>query len=148
MARRRYARQFGADETFTPDELGRKARGSAFEGADYVIVGPGSPQVILQSLAYVRNGGTVVLFTPTPSDVPTPLDFCDLYFREISLVPSYSCGPRDTRRAYELLRARTVDVSVLITHRFPIAEIQKAYDTAKSGGDALKVLVVFENNLR
>lgn len=146
--RRQHARQFGADETFTPAELDNEACRDGFEGADYVIVGPGSPQVILQSLAYVRNGGTVVLFTPTPTDAVTPLDFCDLYFREVSLVPSYSCGPQDTRRAYELLRTGTVDVSPLITHRFPIDEIQRAYDTAKSGGNVLKVLVVFENYSR
>jgi L-iditol 2-dehydrogenase len=140
--RREHARRFGAERVFTPWELDDEIRKQGFEGADYVIVGPGSPEVIVQALGYVRNGGTVVLFTPTPS-VPTTLDFCDLYFREISLVPSYSCGPQDTRRAYGLLRTGAVDVSPLITHRFPIDEIQRAYNTAKSGGDVLKVLVVF-----
>ncbi|GMQ89824.1 MAG: zinc-dependent dehydrogenase [Gammaproteobacteria bacterium] len=140
--RREHARRFGADQVFTPWQLDDETRKQGFEGADYVIVGPGSPEVIVQSLGYVRNGGTVVLFTPTPA-VPTALDFCDLYFREVSLVPSYSCGPQDTRRAYELLRTGAVDVSPLITHRFRIDEIQQAYNTAKSGGDVLKVLVVF-----
>lgn len=144
-ARGEYARQLGADEVFTPEELARKASQHGFEGADFVIVGPGSPQVIGQSLAYVRNGGSVILFTPTPTGALTSVDLGDLYFREVSLVPSYSCGPEDTRRAYELLRTGAVDVSSLITHRFRIDEIQKAYDTAKSGGNVLKVLVLFED---
>lgn len=143
--RREFAREFGADAVFTPGELGRRVGSSAFEGADYVIVGPGSPGVIVESLAYVRNGGIVVLFTPTSSDARTALDFCDLYFREVSLVPSYSCGPADTRRAYELLRTGVVNVSPLVTHRFRIDQIQQAYETAKRGGPALKVLVVFED---
>ena len=45
----------------------------------------------------VRPGGTALLFTPTPTDVLTSLDLGELYFREVSLVPSYSCGPEDTR---------------------------------------------------
>lgn len=144
--RRARALEFGADEAYTPDELDARVRAGGFEAADFVIVGPGSPQAIVQSLAYVRNGGTVVLFTPTPQGVPTALDFCELYFRELSLVPSYSCGPADTRRAYELLRTRAVDVSSLVTHRFALEEIQRAYDTAKRGGEVLKVLVVFKDN--
>jgi L-iditol 2-dehydrogenase len=144
-ARRERASAFGADEVFAPQELAEDARQNGFEGADYVIVGPGSPQAIVQSLAYVRNGGTVVLFTPTPTGALTSLDFNDLYFRELSLVPSYSCGPRDTRRAYQLLRSRAVDVSSLITHRFALTDIQQAYDTAKRGGEVLKVLVMFED---
>lgn len=145
--RREYALRFGADEVFAPAELAGKVGSGALEGADFAIVGPGLPEVIIQSLAYLRNGGTLVLFTPTPAGSLTPLDFDDLYFREINLIPSYSCGPQDTREAYELLRARALDASSLITHRFPIREVQKAYDTAKRGGDVLKVLVTFEDGL-
>ncbi len=141
--RRQYALRFGADEAVAPEDAARKIE-DALEGADFVIVGPGSSSVIRQSLAYVRNGGTVVLFTPTPTGSLTSVDLGDLYFREISLVPSYSCGPRDTRQAYDLLRQGAVDVSPLITHRFSIDAVQEAYDTAKRGGEALKVIVAFE----
>jgi L-iditol 2-dehydrogenase len=144
-ARREYALRFGADQAFTPQELAGKINAGELDSADFVIVGPGDPEVIVQSLAYVRNGGVMVLFTPTPAGSTTPLDFDDLYFREISLVPSYSCGPQDTRQAYELLRSGAVDAPALVTHQFPINEIQTAYDTAKRGGSVLKVLVTFED---
>ena len=85
----------------------------------------------------------MVLFTPTPAGAPTSLDLNELYFREIRLIPSYSCGPRDTRQAYDLLRRGAVDVRPLITHSFSVDRVQEAYDTAKRGGKALKVLVVF-----
>jgi L-iditol 2-dehydrogenase len=109
-----------------------------------VVIGPGHPDVIRQALAYVRPGGTAVLFTPTQADVRTELDLHDLYFREVSLVPSYSCGPDDTRQAYELLRTGRVCVEALVTHRFPLGRVQEAYDTARAGGAALKVLVTFD----
>ncbi|MFW6124633.1 MAG: alcohol dehydrogenase catalytic domain-containing protein [Pirellulales bacterium] len=137
------ARSIGADRVFPPDELLARAAQPGFSGADWVIVGPGIPQVVLEAVRYVRSGGRAVLFTPTPDLATTPLDLGELYFREVSLVPSYSCGPRETRWAYELLRTGRVDPWPLVTHRFRLEEIQRAYDTAKAGRDALKVLVVF-----
>jgi L-iditol 2-dehydrogenase len=115
----------------------------AGELADYAVAGPGHPAVIAGATRYVRSGGTVVQFTSTPFGVETPLDLSTLYFREVSVVPSYSCGPRDTREAYRLLREGKVDVAPLVTHRFPLEQIQAAYDTAKRGGPVLKVLVTF-----
>jgi L-iditol 2-dehydrogenase len=137
--RRELARTFGAAEALTPGVAEKELRG----GMDFVVVGPGHPAVIVQALGYVRNGGAALLFTPTPAGVATALDLGDLYFREVSLVPSYSCGPRDTRLAYELIRTGRVEPARLVTHRFGLDEVQKAYDTARGGGAALKVLVTF-----
>jgi L-iditol 2-dehydrogenase len=131
---------YGANDTETPDTAYRELRNAA----DFVVIGPGHPDVIRQALAYVRPGGTALLFTPTPSGVTTALDLHDLYFREVTLVPSYSCGPDDTRQAYDLLRTGRVRVEGLVTHRFPLERVQEAYDTARRGGAALKVLVTFE----
>jgi L-iditol 2-dehydrogenase len=139
--RRQAARAYGAAEVFTPEEAARALTGSI----DFVVIGPGHPEVIRQSLGYVRPGGTALLFTPTPTGVLTPLDLGDLYFREISLVPSYSCGPDDTREAYQLLRQGKVRPEGLVTHRFPLQDIQRAYETARRGGPALKVLITLAN---
>jgi L-iditol 2-dehydrogenase len=132
------ARALGA-LALSPDEARERLR----HRADLVIVGPGSPEVIRQALAYARPGGAVSLFTPTATGVETSLDLGELYFREVSLVPSYSCGPADTRSAYELLRSGRVDPLPLITHRFALADVQQAYDTARGGGPAFKVIVSF-----
>jgi L-iditol 2-dehydrogenase len=75
--------------------------------------------------------------------VLTELDLGELYFREVSLVPSYSCGPLETRQAYRLLRQRLVNPAGLVTHRFGLEDIQKAFDIAREGGAALKVLITF-----
>jgi L-iditol 2-dehydrogenase len=137
LDRRRFACAHGADEALTPEEASQSLR----EAVDFVIIGPGHPEVIRQALGYVRPGGVALLFTPTAAGVTTALDLSELYFREISLIPSYSCGPDDTRQAYELLRRRQVQPEGLVTHRFPLEEVQQAYDTARRGGSAIKVLV-------
>ncbi len=137
--RRKVALRHGAAAALTPEEADRELGRSA----DFVVIGPGHPDVIRQSLAYVRDAGVACLFTPTPTGVLTHLDLGDLYFREVNLVPSYSCGPSDTRLAYELLRTGRVRTGGLVTHRFPLTAAQEAFDTARRGGSALKVLVTF-----
>jgi L-iditol 2-dehydrogenase len=138
-ARREAAAQCGADSVLTPSEAETILR----RRMDLVVIGPGFPEVIRQSLGYVRDAGIACLFAPTATGVLTPLNLGELYFREISLVPSYSCGPADTRQAYELLRTRKVRGSRLITHRFSLDDVQTAYDTARRGGAAIKVVVTF-----
>ncbi len=130
---------FGADAALTPEE----AAAELGHAVDFVVIGPGHPQVIRQALEYVRPGGVALLFTPTATGVVTPLDLGELYFREVSLIPSYSCGPDDTRQAYELIRGGRVAPEGLVTHRFPLDNVQGAYDTARAGGAAVKVLVTF-----
>jgi L-iditol 2-dehydrogenase len=137
--RRQLALDYGADAALTPAEAAASLR----QAVDFVVIGPGDPDVIRQALDYVRPGGVALLFTPTATGVTTPLDLGDLYFREVSLIPSYSCGPDDTRQAYELLRHGRVSPEGLVTHRFRLDNIQEAYDTARRGGSAVKVLVTF-----
>jgi L-iditol 2-dehydrogenase len=137
--RRRLAPDFGAGAALDPEEADR----TLIHAGDFVVIGPGQPDVVRQALSYVRPGGTAVLFTPTPAGVTTALDLGELYFCEVSLVPSYSCGPEDTRQAYELLRRGRVRPQALVTHRFPLDNIQEAYETARRGGPAVKVLITF-----
>lgn len=149
------ARAFGASEVFAiePDASRRawatrlgaialspvEAQEQLRRSIDIVVIGPGFPDVILQSLELVRNAGVACLFTPTATGVKTELDLGDLYFRDVSIVPSYSCGPRDTEIAAQLLRSKAVTGP--ISHRFPLERIQEAFDTARGGGAAVKVVV-------
>jgi L-iditol 2-dehydrogenase len=137
-ARREFVSRLGA-EAMTPEEAREQLRHSM----DLVVIGPGFPEVIRQALDYVRPSGVACLFTPTATGVLTELDLGSLYFRDVGMVTSYSCGPDDTRAAYDLLRAGRVDPRPLITHRFSLADLQRAFDTAKAGGAAVKVIVTF-----
>jgi L-iditol 2-dehydrogenase len=137
--RRIEAEACGARLALTPEAAASRLR----RWADIVVIGPGQSEVIRQALEYVRDTGVACLFAPTPIGVRTDLDLGELYFREVSLVPSYSCGPEDTRRAYELLQSQQVRPLSLITHRFPIEQMQAAFDQAKSGGATIKVIVTF-----
>ena len=139
------ALEVGADEAWdasrenVAERLREKTDGDL---AEIVIVGPGTPAAIETGLGLVARGGRVILFTTTRPDEHLPLAVHDLYFREVSIVPSYSCGPDDTREALRRIVGGEIPVDRLVTHRFPLEQIGEAYRTARRP-EALKTLVVF-----
>jgi L-iditol 2-dehydrogenase len=139
------ARSLGADAVVHVDETDpvaalRELTGGAL--ADTVIVGPGSIEAMELGLALAGRGATIVLFTASrPEDRLTVAPY-DLYFREIRLAPSYSCGPNDTRDALDLITRRIVTAAQVVTHRFPLGAVADAYRTA-SRPESLKTVVTF-----
>lgn len=116
---------------------------SGGKGFDFVFIGPGKSGVVRSAFDAAAPGGTLLLFTMTPPGEEVALPGHDLYFREVSLVPSYSCGPDDTREALDLLVSRRVPVADLVTHRFPIESASQAFARAKDPNGSIKVVITF-----
>jgi L-iditol 2-dehydrogenase len=109
-------------------------------GADIVVVGPGTVEAIETGFRCVAPGGSLVLFTPTPPEDVWPFPVHDAYFREVSVIPSYSTGPPQTQEALQWL-TRGLPVETLITHRFPLEGAVEGYRLVREAKDALKVVV-------
>ena len=140
-SRRAKALEEGADHAFEPDGLAERVRSvTDGEGADVVIVGPGSTAAMDASAACVARGGTIVLFTPLPPGIAWQMPVHDLYFNDNRIVASYSAGPDDTREALRVLEGG-FPVGRLITHRLPLTDVQKAYKSVADAGETLKVIV-------
>lgn len=140
------ARQLGADFglTVSGDDLTEQVREvTAGAMADVVIVGPGTVKALTAGLAAAGRGATVVQFTATPPHEEMIVKPHDLYFNETRLVPSYSCGPDDTRQALSLVERGVLSADQLVTHSFPLARVNEAFATAQKP-EALKVTVTFE----
>ena len=119
----------------------RVSRGAGF---DFVFVGPGKSDVIREAAETAAPGGTLLVFTMPPPEERVSLSLHDLYFHEVSLVPSYSCGPDDTRKAIDLLAADRVAVEDLVTHHFSIGEAPQAFERARNPDGCMKVMITFE----
>ncbi|MFN2386192.1 MAG: alcohol dehydrogenase catalytic domain-containing protein [Thermoanaerobaculia bacterium] len=138
------ARRWGADETIDvrSEPLAAAARRvSGGAGFDLVLVCPGGSEVVAEAAEAAAPGGTVLLFTMAPAGEVLALPAHDLYFREIRLVPSYSCGPDDTRTALDLIAGGIVQVGDLVTHRFPITQAAEAFARAADPRDSVKVMI-------
>lgn len=112
--------------------------------AELVVVGPNSAEAMLQGIGCVRPGGQALLFTPALPGETLAIDPNELYFRDINIVTSYSCGPADTAEAADLIARGVVTAQKLVTHRFPIERTAEAFRITSEAGDSLKSLIVFE----
>lgn len=141
------ARELGADFglVVSGDDLAEQVR-AVTKGAmaDVVIVGPGTVKAMAAGLAAAAKGATLVQFTSTPPGEEMTISPHDLYFNEVRMIPSYSCGPDDTRQALKLIERGVLTARELVTHSFPLARIGDAFATAQKP-EALKVAVTFDD---
>jgi len=144
--RRTLAAKLGATVAH-PDAIGAELRrATEGRGADVVICGPGAPGPLRDAFGLAAPGGTVVMFTPLEPGVAFDFDANDLYFRDLTLVASYSCGPNDTREALAAIARGAVTAERLGATFYPLEEAGVAY-AALRGAQIVKPIVTFEPSL-
>ncbi|MCL4492767.1 MAG: alcohol dehydrogenase catalytic domain-containing protein [Nitrospirae bacterium] len=140
------ALEFGADcvvDVSKEDLIERTGDLTGGMMADVVIVGPNSVRAMEQGIKAASHGATVLLFTPARPGETLSLDPNYIYFKDISLVTSYSCGPDDTKEALSFIGRGLVTAEKLVTHRFSIDETEQAYGITAEAKDSLKCIIAF-----
>lgn len=135
-ARLRAANALGADFAIKPEALaeGIKGRKSGACGPfDAVFECTGRPEVWESTVNYLRRGGTAVLFGGCPMGTKVTFDTRRLHYDEITLKGVFHFTPKDVGKAYELLKGRTIPFSRLISGRYPLKDIKKAFGSLKEG---------------
>ena len=94
--------------------------------ADAIFMTSGADKAINTALKYVRNGGKIVVFSSTPHD-ETAYPNNEIYYRELTVMGSYSPSPADLADSLELLKNGKVKVSGLSVE-YALDDIQKAFD--------------------
>jgi len=138
------ARRFGADATIHAEEdvPARLRQENDGQLANLVIVCTGATPAVTQALKSVERGGTVLFFAPTSPGVTIPISVNDLFFRnDITLTTSYAGSPADYMVALELIRARSVRVREMITHRLSLAEAGLGFQLVANAQDSIKVII-------
>src|SRR4030043_274768 len=92
----------------------------------------------------VGAGGTVLFFAPAKPDERLVIDPNYLYFKDINIVTSYSCGPDETKEALDLIEEGVVSAEKLVTHRFPIEKTAEAFRLTTEAKDSLKAVITFD----
>ncbi len=91
--------------------------------ADCVFMTSGSDKALPTALKYVRDGGKILVFSSTPQN--TGYANNEIYYRELTVLGSYSPSPADLKDSFELLKNREVKVKGLSTE-YNLEQIQKA----------------------
>jgi L-iditol 2-dehydrogenase len=110
-------------------------------GADVVITAAASGAAQEQALQMAARQGRISFFGGLPKDDPViALDSNLVHYRELTIVGANGSSPRHNAQALDLIATGAVQVSDLITHRIPLAEVLEGIDIV-ARGTAIKVTV-------
>ncbi|RLE75531.1 MAG: threonine dehydrogenase [Thermoprotei archaeon] len=142
-----YAEYFGADVVINP------MRKSVYDiimketydyGVDVVMLSTGGSimaSLASEALKYTAKGGRIVVFAGTWPPKEAMLDINPIHYGEKKIVGSFIYNKEVYSRALEIAASGRLELEKLITHRFSLDEIKKAFDTALSK-EGLKVAIM------
>jgi S-(hydroxymethyl)glutathione dehydrogenase/alcohol dehydrogenase len=142
------ARRFGATHTVNagaPDAV-EQVRRLTGRGADYAFVTVGAKAAIPQALAMAARSGTIVLVGMPASGVTVAVDPGDIAHNNLRVLGSKMGGAHiqaDIPKLVMLYREGRLKLDELISGRYPLAKINDAIASARSGA-ALRNVILFK----
>ncbi|XFA73985.1 zinc-dependent dehydrogenase [Thermosynechococcaceae cyanobacterium Okahandja] len=111
-------------------------------GVDVSLLAVPSEKAFFQALECTRKGGKILFFAEFPDEVTIPLNPNVLYRREIDLLGSYSSSYRLQALANDIIFNHRIDVSALVSDRYPLANLAAAVEQAVNpSADTYKILI-------
>ena len=137
------AKKMGADiiidaKKNIPEEVKKHNDGKL---ADLVILCAGVPSAAKQAMNSVSTGGTILLFAPTEPDIEVPIPMFDLWNKQVKIVSTYAGAQKDLENAIELIKSKKVNVTDMITHRFPLAKTAEGFRLAAEAKESIKIII-------
>ena len=81
------------------------------------------------------------MFGVPSKDASIDINMSNVYSKEITITTTYAASDTDTKNALELIVSGTIDVKSLITHKYTLEDSQKAFEHAKTGDNAMKIII-------
>jgi L-iditol 2-dehydrogenase len=145
-ARLNLGRQFGADVTINvreEDPVAKVRELTGGKGVDLAIDCGGGATTLNDCIKMVKKGHDVLLLTFYEGQVTA--DISEAVRNDTTLYTTRGEGRHNLARAISLSRQGKLQLAPLITHRFPLEQIQEAFHVFRERiGDAIKVLVQIE----
>ena len=135
-----FAKKLGF-EAVRSNESSEKILQSVIDGVDVAIVATGNLNAFNSAINLVRKGGTIVMFGVPSKDASIDINMSNVYSKEITITTTYAASDTDTKNALELIASGTIDVKSLITHKYTLEDSQKAFEHAKTGDNAMKIII-------
>ncbi|MCX6454904.1 MAG: alcohol dehydrogenase catalytic domain-containing protein [Actinobacteria bacterium] len=99
---------------------------------DIIIEAAGSMERITGAIKQLVRGGTLVLVGYTGFGNMTPIMVDSVINGEIKILGSFASTVKAWATAVELMNSGKLDLSYLVTHKFPLADFAKAIDALKN----------------
>ena len=146
-SKRALAGELGAELTLDPADPALEEKvleATKGRGPDVVIESVGLVDTLGQAIGLVRPGGHLVLFG-TITAHHGALPFYALYLKELTITNPRAAKPEDFPAAIELAASGRVQLAPLITHTFPLTQVQQAMEATLRDG-TLKVILTHEGD--
>ena len=128
------ARRLGAtlavDYTTTTLDAVMKELGM-LEGFDVGLEMSGSPDALRSMLAFMNHGGRAALLGIPDREIP--IDWNQVIFRGLTLKGIYGREMFETWYRMGSMLQSGLDITAVITHRFPAKDFAKAFEVVRSG---------------
>lgn len=137
-----WATEFGAAKTINATEVERvskEVKKLTGGGADIAMEVIGNPRTIEEAFECIRVGGRLCVVGYTNEAISIVAG--KIMFKEVEIVGSLGCRPVDYLPLLRLVAQGKIDVKRQVTHRFPLAEIKKAFDVMKEGVSLRSIVV-------
>ena len=138
------ARRFGASYVIHAEEDLPKSISEINNGylADLVIVCTGAKSAPVQAMKSVERGGTILFFATTDPGTTIPISMNELFWRtDITFTTSYANNPAEFKTALELIKAGTISVKQMITHRLPLKDAAVGFILTAEAQESIKVII-------
>jgi len=126
--------RMGADRGVNPavDDLARTvAAETGGQGANVVIVAAPAHAAQEAALQLAGIGGRINFFGGLPKDRPTiQFDSNLVHYKELLVTATTACSTGDCWRAAEIVQSGRIDLSDLVSQRFPLADAVQAFSAA------------------
>ncbi len=119
-------------------EILRRTKG---RGADVVIVAVGGLDLANQALEVAAIGGRVNYFAGFPKGSTATMEANLIHYRELVVTGGSNARRADVVQAVDLLSSGALDVGSLVTHQFPLADLDDAVEAVRQRR-GLKVAVM------
>ncbi len=141
--RRKSSLRFGASLAVTPDEVsaGLTELGVA-DGADVAVIAVPHAAVLKSGMRSVRPGGSILLFAQTQLNDNVQLDVGEVCVNEKTVIGSYSSDITLQNEVAEMIWGGDYNVDELITHHYPLRDLNEAFATASHPMDGVLKVVV------
>lgn len=94
-------------------------------GIDAVFMTSGADKALDVALKVVKKGGKILVFSSTPRNTGYPNN--EIYYKELTVLGSYSPSPKDLKDSFDLLTSHRVNVKGLTTV-YPLDKVQQAFE--------------------
>ncbi len=137
-----WASKLGAAKTINAskvEKVSKEIKKITGGGADIVLEVIGNPKTFEDAFDSVRIGGRLVAVGYTADAaaiVPGKI-----MFKELDVVGSLGCRPVDYVPLIRMVEQGRIDLMKLVTHRFPLSEIHKAFEVMHEGVSLRSIVV-------